>query len=68
MFEPVSIVVFESLNCPQCQKHTVTAGKGSNMQKILDLQDMQDFSEEQSSVLTVQNKQGTHEQPSLLFY
>ncbi len=38
MFEPFLIVVFESINCPQCEKdgsqnHTVTAGKGSNMQK-----------------------------------
>ncbi len=29
----------------------------------MDLQNMEDFSEEQLS-LTVQNKQGTHEQPS----
>ncbi len=40
MFEPFLIVVFESLNCPQCEKmdlkHTVTAGKGSNMQKMLE--------------------------------
>ncbi len=38
MFEPFLIVVFESINCPQCEKmdlknHTVTAGKGSSMQK-----------------------------------
>ncbi len=37
MFEPFLIVVFESINCPQCERwisnHTVTAGKGSNMQK-----------------------------------
>ncbi len=35
MFEPFLLVVFESINCPQCgsQNHTVTAGKGSNMQK-----------------------------------
>ncbi len=35
MFEPFLIVVFESLNCPQCEKMDlkiiVTAGKGSNM-------------------------------------
>ncbi len=40
MFEPFLIVVFESLNCPQCEKmdrnHTVTAGKYSNMQKMLE--------------------------------
>ncbi len=40
MFEPFLIVVFESINCPRCEKmdqnHTVTAGKGSNMQKMLE--------------------------------
>ncbi len=36
MFESFLIVVFESLNCPRCEKiDTVTAGKGSNMQKML---------------------------------
>ncbi len=37
MFEPFLIVVFESINCPQCEKMDlkiiVTAGKDSNMQK-----------------------------------
>ncbi len=39
MFETFLIVVFESLNCPQCEKMDhkiiVTAGKGSNMQNML---------------------------------
>lgn len=38
MFEPYFIAVFESLNCPECEKmdlnHTVTDGKGLNMQKM----------------------------------
>ena len=60
MFEPFLIVVFESLSCPQCEKidlkiiHSVTAVKGSNMQKnagkLKNLQDLEIFSEEQSSV------------------
>ncbi len=35
-----------------------------NAGKLKNPQDMEDLSEEQCSVLTVQNKQGTHEQPS----
>ncbi len=45
MFEPFLIVVFESLNCPQCEKMDLKsyspAGKGSNMQKCWKLQNLQ---------------------------
>ncbi len=41
MFEPFLIVVFESFSCPQCEKMDlkiiVTAGKGSNMQKMMEI-------------------------------
>ncbi len=40
MFSPYIIVMYESPNCPpyekMCQNHTVTFGKGSNMQKMLE--------------------------------
>ncbi len=56
MFAPFVIVIYESLNYPQCEKdesqnHTVTFGKGLNMQKMLE-----DFS--------AQDQQRTHEQLS----
>ncbi len=50
MFEPFLIVVFESLNCLQCEKdgsqnHTVTAGKGikyaKNAGKLQNLQNVE---------------------------
>jgi len=47
MLETFLIVVFESLNCPQCEKMDFKI-----IQSLLerDLQDQEDFSEEQSSV------------------
>ncbi len=69
MFEPFLIVVFESINCPQCengsQNHTVTAG---NMQKYIqicknagklqNLQNVEDLSEEQCSVQLFRTNKG----------
>ncbi len=62
MFEPFLIVVFESINCPQCEKMDLKI-----IQSLLErvqicknagkLQNLQNCS-------TVQNKQGTHEQPT----
>ncbi len=72
MFEPFLIVVFESINCPQCEKMDLkiiqsTVGKGSNMQKCWKTAE----STERGGFVwrtvlgsTVQNKQGTHEQPT----
>ncbi len=60
------IVVFESINCPQCEKmdlknHTVTAGKGSickNAGKLQNLQNVEDLSEEQCSVQLFRTNKG----------
>ncbi len=71
MFEPFLIVVFESLNCPQCEKMDLKIIQSllervqicKNAGKLQNLQNVEDLSEEQLSS-TVQNKQGTHEQPT----
>ncbi len=73
MFEPFLIVVFESLNCPQCEKMDLKI-----IQSLLERVQIckRCWKTEDSAghggfiwrtVLssTVQNKQGTHEQPSL---
>ncbi len=70
MFEPFLIVVFESLNCPQCEKMHLKI-----IQSLLERLCKRCWKTEDSAghggfvwrtVLssTVQNKQGTHEQPS----
>ncbi len=66
MFEPFLIVVFESINCPQCEKdgsqnHTVTAGKVQickNAGKLQNLQNVEDLSEEQCSVQLFKTNKG----------
>ncbi len=71
MFEPFLIVVFESINCPQCEKMDLKIIQSllerveicKNAGKLQNLQNVEDLSEEQLSS-TVQNKQGTHEQPT----
>ncbi len=58
MFEPFLIVVFGSLNCPQCEKMdlkiTQSLLKGfkyaKDAGKLKILQNLEDFSEEQCSV------------------
>jgi len=58
MFEPFLLVVFESLSCPQCEKMDLKIIQGSNKGfkyaknagKLKNLQDLEIFSEEQSSV------------------
>ncbi len=58
MFEPFLIVVFESLSCPQSEKmisksysHCWKGFKyGKDAGKIKNQQDMEDFSEDKSSV------------------
>ena len=58
MFEPFLIVVFESLNCPQCEKMDLKIIQSllERVQicryagKLKNLQDLKDFSEEQFSV------------------
>ncbi len=71
MFEPFLIVVFESINCPQCENMDLKIIQSllervqicKNAVKLQNLQNVEDLSEEQLSS-TVQNKQGTHEQPT----
>ncbi len=56
MFEPFLIVVFESLNCLQCEKmdlkiiQSLLKRVKKNAGKLKIPQDMEDFSEEQCSV------------------
>ena len=58
MFEPFLIVVFESLNCPQCEKMDLKIIQSllervqicKDAGKLKNLQDLKDFSEEQFSV------------------
>ncbi len=72
MFEPFLIVVFESINCPQCEKMDLKIIQSllervqicKNAGKLQNLQNVEDLSEEQLLSSTVQNKQGTHEQPT----
>ncbi len=71
MFEPFLIFVFESINCPQCEKMDLKIIQSllervqicKNAGKLQNLQNVEDLSEEQLSS-TVQNKQETHEQPT----
>ncbi len=64
MFEPFLIVVFESINCPQCEKMDLKIIQSllervqicKNAGKLQNLQNVEDLSEEQCS--------GSHEQPS----
>ncbi len=72
MFEPFLIVVFESLNCPQCEKMDLKIiqsllEKGSNMQKCWKTAESTErggFFWRTVLGSTAQNKQGTHEQPT----
>ncbi len=65
MFEPFLIVVFESLNCPQCEKMDLKIIQSllervqicKNAGKLQNLQNVEDLSEEQLSS-TVQNNKG----------
>ncbi len=67
MFEPFLIVVFESINCPQCEKMDLKI-----IQSLLErVQICKNESTERGGFVwrtvlssTVQNKQGTHEQPT----
>ncbi len=61
------------VSCPQCEKMNLKIIQSlleriqihKNVGKPKNLWDLKDFSEEQQAVLTVQDKQGTHEQLSL---
>ncbi len=72
MFEPFLIVVFESINCPQCEKMDLKIIQSllervqicKNAGKLQNLQNVEDLSEEQCSVQLFRTKQGTHEQPT----
>ncbi len=66
MFEPFLIVVFESLNCPQCEKMDLKIIQSllervqicKRCWKLKNLQDLEDFSEEQCSVQLFRTNKG----------
>ncbi len=64
MFEPFIIVVFESLNCPQCEKVDLKFQICKRCWRSEDSAGHGGFFWRTELSLTVQNKQGTHEQPS----
>ncbi len=66
MFEPFLIVVFESLNCPQCEKMDLKIIQSllervqicKNAGKLQNLQNVEDLSEEQCSVQLFRTNKG----------
>ncbi len=66
MFEPFLIVVFESINCPQCEKMDLKIIQSllervkicKNAGKLQNLQNVEDLSEEQSSVQLFRTNKG----------
>ncbi len=66
MFEPFLIVVFESLNCPQCEKMDLKIIQSllervqicKNAGKLQNLQNVEDLSEEQCSVEPFRTNKG----------
>ncbi len=74
MFEPFLIVVFESINCPQCEKMDLKIIQSllervqicKNAGKLQNLQNVEDLSEEQCSVQLFRTNKGQtfHEQPT----
>ncbi len=66
MFEPCLIVVFESINCPQCEKMDLKIIQSllerveicKNAGKLQNLQNVEDLSEEQSSVQLFRTNKG----------
>ncbi len=69
MFEASVIAAYESLSCPQCGnmdlKIIQSSLKGFKYTKMLENLRICGFFLKNSSSLTVQDKQGTHEQLSL---
>ncbi len=72
MFEPFLIVVFESINCPQCEKMDLKIIQSllervqicKNAGKLQNLQNVEDLSEEQCSVQLFRTNKGLIEQPT----
>ncbi len=71
MFEPFLIVVFESINCPQCEKMDLKSyshcWKGFKYAKMLEncrIYRTWRICLKNSAQFNCQNKQGTHEQPT----
>ncbi len=66
MFEPFLIVVFESINCPQCEKMDLKIMQSllervqicKNAGKLQNLQNVEDLSEEQCSVQLFRTNKG----------
>ncbi len=66
MFEPFLIVVFESINCPQCEKMDLKIIQSllervqicKNAGKLQNLQNVEDLSEEQCSVQLFRTNKG----------
>ncbi len=66
MFEPLLIVVFESINCPQCEKMDLKIIQSllervqicKNAGKLQNLQNVEDLSEEQCSVQLFRTNKG----------
>ncbi len=66
MFEPFLIVVFESINCPQCEKMDLKIIQSllervqicKNVGKLQNLQNVEDLSEEQCSVQLFRTNKG----------